>query len=65
MVWACVYFPVNQIGYALQRGDNLTELYRALKERKVEWIAEFSPGEHEEPTDTSAPFIRGCESHGT
>ncbi len=47
------------------RGDNLTELYRALKEWKVEWIAEFSPGEHEEPTDAAAPFIRSITIHST
>ena len=39
-------------------GGNLTELCQALKQWKVEWIAEFSPREHAEPENSSAPFIR-------
>ena len=47
------------------RGENLTELYRALKQWKVEWISEFSPSEHVEPDDSSAPFIRSITIHTT
>jgi hypothetical protein len=45
------------------KGENLVELYRALKEWKVDWIAEFSPSEHEEPEDSSAPFVRSITIH--
>lgn len=40
------------------KGENLAEVYRAIREWKVEWIAEFDPQEHEPPTDDAAPFIK-------
>jgi hypothetical protein len=39
-------------------GENLNELSRALKEWKVEWLAEFDPEEHEPLTDPKAPYIK-------
>jgi hypothetical protein len=45
------------------KGDNLLELNHALKHWKVEWIAEFSPTEHQEPEDSSAPYIRSITIH--
>ena len=45
------------------KGENLTELYQAIEAGKLEWIAEFSPSEHEEPKDSSAPFIRSITIH--
>jgi hypothetical protein len=47
------------------RGENLTELYRALKEWKVEWIAEFNAEDYEPPTDDGAPFIKSITIHTT
>lgn len=44
-------------------GENLSELYRAIKAWKVEWIAEFSPEEHQPPTNATAPFIRSITIH--
>lgn len=45
------------------RGENLTELYRALKKWKVEWIAEFNSEDYESPTDDAAPFIKSITIH--
>jgi hypothetical protein len=45
------------------RGENLTELYRALKEWKVEWIAEFNAEDYAPPTDEAAPFIKSIAIH--
>lgn len=47
------------------RGENLTELYRALKKWKVEWIAEFNSEDYEAPTDDGAPFIKSIMIHTT
>jgi hypothetical protein len=49
------------------RGENLnlTELYRALKEWRVEWIAEFNTEDYEAPTDDDAPFIKSITIHTT
>jgi len=45
------------------KGENLTELYRALKTWKVDWIAEFNPKDYEAPTDDDAPFIKSITIH--
>jgi len=47
------------------KGENLTTLFRGLRDWKVEFIAEFDPEEHIEPTDQSAPFIRSIRIHTT
>jgi hypothetical protein len=45
------------------RGENLMELHQALKDWKVDWIAEFDPEEHDMPTDESMPFIKSITIH--
>ena len=39
------------------QGRNLTPIYTALKEWRVEWVAEFGEDEYMPPTDPAAPFI--------
>ena len=39
------------------KGRNLTDLFRGLRDWKVEFVAEFDPQEHLEPVDDKAPFI--------
>ena len=40
------------------KGENLTALFQAVKEWKVEWLQEFDPNYHIPPTDKKAPFIK-------
>ena len=47
------------------KGENLIELYQALKAWKVESIAEFNPVDYEQPTDDTAPFIKSITVHTT
>lgn len=42
-------------------GKNLLPLVSALKEWKLEWLSEFDPEWHLEPTDTSLPYIERIE----
>lgn len=39
-------------------GENLAELFQAVKDWKVEWLQEFDPDHHLLPTDKKAPFIK-------
>jgi DNA helicase HerA-like ATPase len=43
----------------------LTELYRGLKERRVEWIAEFNAEDYHPLADEDAPFIRSITIRAT
>jgi hypothetical protein len=45
------------------KGENLTELYQAIETHTLEWMAEFSASEYEQPEDSSAPFIRSITIH--
>jgi hypothetical protein len=47
------------------KGRNLTALFRAIQNWKVEWLAEFDPVEHLEPADSNAPFIESITMHST
>jgi hypothetical protein len=55
---------LNDMVIAIQ-GANLTELYRALKEWKVEFIQEFDSQVHEPVADKNAPFIASITIHTT
>jgi hypothetical protein len=46
-------------------GDNLFEVYRAIKEWKVEWIAEFDPEDYAPVPNRAAPFIKRITIHKT
>lgn len=39
------------------QGKRLQELFQAIKDWKVEWIAEYDPQEHTASTDPDAPVI--------
>lgn len=39
-------------------GENLAELFQAVKDWKVEWLQEFDPDWHIPPADPKAPFIK-------
>lgn len=58
-----LYFGNPLTMMVIIKGDNLKEMFGAIKMGKLEWMAEFSPSEHEEPTDASAPFIRSITIH--
>lgn len=44
-------------------GRNLTELYRAVLDWKVEFIEEFDPEAHDAPKDKSTPVITSITVH--
>ncbi len=45
------------------KGENLTELFRGVQDWKIEFIQEFDPDWHIEPTDKKAPLIKSITIH--
>ena len=42
-------------------GERLQELFQAVKDWRVEWLAEYDEAEHAPPADPNAPIIKRIE----